>query len=432
MNKIKLIIKREYITKVRRRSFIVMSLLGPLFLVLVFAIIAFLASINTDNKVIGVYDETSFFVDAFKSDPGIKYVYFPTTGLREVIDTAEARGYYGLIHIPFNADNNLDEISSSIEYFSNKTPLNSVIAKLKDNIGDKIWSLKLNKLGTSVKIVEDADVDVSMRYVSYHGELKNSKIGLMQMATGAMAGIMIYMFIFVYGVQVMRSVIEEKTNRIVEVIISSVKPFELMMGKILGSALVGLTRFATWTILSGVLLSIVKSAFGIDAPNKEIIDSTINPEFENEIHEVIISLFDLNYVLIVGAFAFFFTSGYLLYSAMFASVGAAVDSETDTQQFMLPVTLPLIIALYSGLMVLENPNGPVAFWLSMIPFTSPVVMMARIPFDVPAWELITSMLILVASFVLITILASKIYKTGILMYGNKPTYKELWKWIRHS
>jgi len=418
-------------TKVRRKSFVVMTILGPLLFVGVFAIIAFLASVNKKHKVIGVYDETSLFVDVFESDMETEYVYFPTTGLKSVIDTIQAKEYYGLIHIPFNIGNNLDKISSSIEFLSDDTPSISTTEFVKGKIEDRIRSLKLVELGTSNEIVNKANVDVSMRYINYSGELKNSKLGLIQIAVGAFAGIMIYMFIFIYGVQVMRSVIEEKTNRIVEVIISSVKPFELMMGKIIGSALVGLTQFFLWTILSGILMAVAKSAFGIEAPTKQALAKS-NPEIDSKMQEVMLSLIELDYALILGAFVFFFLGGYLLYSALFAAIGSAVDSETDTQQFMLPITLPLIIAMYSGFMVLENPNGPVAFWMSMIPFTSPVVMMARIPFDVPTWEIVVSMMILIIGFVLTTMLAAKIYKTGILMYGKKPTYRELWKWIRHS
>ncbi|MCK5782315.1 MAG: ABC transporter permease [Flavobacteriales bacterium] len=435
MNKIKLIVKREYITKVRTRSFIMMSLLGPLFLVIVFGLIAFMASLNGDNKVIAIYDETSLFTDAFKDGVGLEFDYMPTLGLKEAIDSADERGYYGLLYLPFGAEKELEEGKCSMTYYSDTTPLMSISSHVRDDFEDRVWALKLKGHPDYSAIRgenQHPDVDVDVKFISYKGELKNSKNGIILMVIGALSGIMIYMFIFVYGVQVMKSVLEEKTNRIVEVIISSVKPFELMMGKIIGSALVGLTRFGLWTVLSGILLSIAKNAFGIESPSNKIIEEVVNPEFENEMHEIIMSILDLNYYLIIGAFTFFFLAGYLLYSAMFAAVGAAVDAETDTQQFVLPITLPLILALYSGIMVLENPHGPIAFWLSIIPFTSPIVMMARIPFDVPTWEIVLSMSILSVSFIFTTILAAKIYKTGILMYGNKVTYKDLWKWIRNS
>lgn len=427
---IKLIIEREYMTKVRRRSFIVMTILGPLLFVGVFAIIAFLASVNKDNKTIAVFDETSLFVDTFKSDDETNYLYVPTTDLKSVINDVKSNSYYGIIHIPFK-NNNIDSIASSVEFLSDDTPSISVTNSIESKIKDKIRDIKLLDLGTNSNIVDKANVDVNMRYVNYNGELKNSDIGGIQIAIGAISGILIYMFIFIYGVQVMRSVIEEKTNRIIEVIISSVKPFDLMMGKIIGSALVGLTQFTLWTIFSSVIFSFAKKYFGIGAPSEQILANS-NPEMDGRMEALLTSIFEIDFTLILGTFIFFFLGGYLLYSALFAAIGSAVDSETDTQQFMLPITLPLIIAMYSGFMVLENPNGPVAFWLSMIPFTSPIVMMARIPFDVPTWQIFLSMAFLIIGFILTTILAAKIYKTGILMYGKKPTYTEIWKWIRYS
>jgi ABC-2 type transport system permease protein len=429
-NKIKLIIEREYMTKVRRKSFIVMTILGPLLFVGVFGIIAFLASVNKDNKTIVVYDETSMFTDTFKDTESTNYEYVPTSGIKEVIEKVKKNEYYGIIHIPFRL-NNLDSIAKSVEFLSDETPAISVTSSIENKIKGTIRELKLVELGTSEEVVDKANVNVEMRYVNYNGELKDTEFTSIKIVIGAISGMMIYMFIFIYGVQVMRSVIEEKTNRIIEVIISSVKPFELMMGKIVGSALVGLTQFVLWTILSSIIFSVAKGYFGIGKPSNQVI-AEVTPEMTNKMQLLLTSIFEMNFALIVGAFLFFFLGGYLLYSALFAAVGSAVDSETDTQQFMLPITLPLIIAIYSGFMVLENPNGPVAFWLSMIPFTSPIVMMARIPFDVPIWQIVLSMGILIIGFILTTLLASKIYRTGILMYGKKPSYSEIWKWIRHS
>lgn len=429
-NKIKLIIEREYLTKVRRKSFIVMTILGPLLFVGVFGIIAFLASVNKADKTIVVYDETSLFLDVFKSDADTHYKYVPTIGIRDVIEDVKANSYYGIIHIPFKS-NNLNDIAGAVEFLSDDTPSMSVIKSISNKIEDKIRELKLVELGTSKDIVSKAHIDVNMRYINYNGELKNSDLGAIQIAIGAISGLLIYMFIFIYGVQVMRSVIEEKTNRIVEVIISSVKPFELMMGKIFGSALVGLTQFILWSILTSIIFSVAKGYFGIEASGEQMIANS-NPEMNNNMQLLLASIFEIDFGIILGTFAFFFLGGYLLYSALFAAIGSAVDSETDTQQFMLPITLPLIIAMYSGFMVLENPNGPVAFWLSMIPFTSPIVMMARIPFDVPTWQLLLSMALLVLGFVMTTLLAAKIYRTGVLMYGKKPTYSEIWKWLRYK
>ncbi len=429
-SKIKLIIEREYITKVRRKSFVVMTILGPLLFVGVFAIIAFLSGVNKDHKEIAVYDETSLFVDTFKNSAEMEYIYYPTTGIDAVIDSVEANNYYGLIYIPLKSSN-LDSIASSVEFLSNEMPSMTVSKSIKSIISNRIRRLKYVELGTSADIVDKAEVDVDMNFVNYNGVVKDSSIGMIQIGIGAFAGILIYMFIFVYGVQVMRSVIEEKTNRIIEVIISSVKPFELMMGKIIGAALVGLTQFLLWAIFSSVFFAFAQNYFGVSQPQNNVILENTNPELDSKMQDVLVTLLHLDFGLILGAFLFFFLGGYLLYSALFAAVGSAVDAEADTQQFMLPITLPLIIAMYSSFMVLENPHGPVAFWLSMIPLTSPIVMMARIPFDVPTWQILLSAALLILGFVITTLLAAKIYKTGILMYGKKPSYKEIWKWIRY-
>ena len=428
-NKIKLIIEREYMTKVRRKSFVVMTLLGPLLFVGVFAIIAFLASVNKDSKTIAIYDETSLFVNTFKSTSELDYIYLPTHGISSAIDTSEANNYYGILYVPMKQ--NLDETVSSIEFISKDTPSILLTDKISKKIENTVREIKLLDLGISKQLVDKANVNVSINLVDNRGTTISTSSRLIQVGVGALSGLLIYMFIFIYGVQVMRSVIEEKTNRIIEVIISSVKPYQMMMGKIIGSALVGLTQFLLWSILSFTLFSVVSSMFGIERPGHNI-PSVSGSVMNYNMEDLLVSILDMNYVFILGMFIFFFLAGYLLYSALFAAIGSAVDSETDTQQFMFPITLPLIIAMYSGFMVLENPDGPVAFWMSMIPFTSPIVMMVRIPFGVPTWEIILSMGLLVLGFVLTTLLAAKIYRTGILMYGKKVTYKEIWKWLRHS
>jgi ABC-2 type transport system permease protein len=264
------------------------------------------------------------------------------------------------------------------------------------------------------------------------------------MGVGFGTGILIYLFIFLYGVQVMRGVVEEKTSRIVEVIISSVKPFQLMLGKIIGIAMVGLTQFILWTILTFILVFIGQFFFiqELNITDNPVVQQTMptmpgqmkaTQNFNySEAKEILNDLQNIPFLKIISAFIFYFLGGYLLYSAMFAAIGAAVDNEADTQQFMAPVTIPLVFAFIAGQFIIQNPEGPLSFWLSIIPFTSPVVMMVRLPFEVPLWELFLSMALLVAGFIFMTWLAGKIYRTGILMYGKKATYKELWKWLRYS
>ena len=261
------------------------------------------------------------------------------------------------------------------------------------------------------------------------------------MAIGIFSGILIYFFIFLFGSQVMRGVIEEKTSRIIEVIVSSVKPFQLMMGKIIGIALVGLTQLLLWVVLTFSIVSIFQVSFSGNLPsNKTEILSTNNPlqqidaekniNLDNgKINEVFEAIFSIDYATIILSFIFFFLFGYLIYAALFAAIGSAVDSESDTQQFMLPITIPLIFSIVMAQVIIQNPDGPLAFWLSIIPLTSPIIMMIRIPFGVPAFDLILSMTLLVLGFIGTTWMAGKIYRTGILMYGKKVNYKELWKWL---
>jgi ABC-2 type transport system permease protein len=252
---------------------------------------------------------------------------------------------------------------------------------------------------------------------------------------GMFGSILIYLFIFLYGVQVMRGVIEEKNNRIVEVIISSVRPFQLMMGKIVGIALVGLTQFVLWVVLTMAINGVISQKMMTDKSSVSAteISAQANANVDNEMMTDVLSAVNtINFPLLIGTFLFYFLAGYLLYSALFAAIGSAVDSEAETQQFMFPVTIPLIFSfVLASSAVVNNPDGPIAFWLSMIPLTSPVVMMVRIPFGVPAWQLITSMILLILGFIGTVWLAAKIYRTGILMYGKKVTFKEMLKWLKY-
>ena len=270
------------------------------------------------------------------------------------------------------------------------------------------------------------------------------------MIIGYLSGFLIYLFIFMFGAQVMRGVIEEKTSRIIEVIISSVKPFQLMMGKIIGIAFVGLTQFLLWVILTIMIVTGVKSAVFPEKDASQIkaqtelistagsmqniqgIDAVDAEQSMSEIENIFGSIENINFGIILGSFLFFFIGGYLLYAALFAAIGSAVDSEADTQQFMLPITIPLILSIIVMMNAIQTPDSPIAFWFSIIPFTSPVIMMVRIPFGVPYWQLFLSMGLLIITFIGATWVAAKIYRTGILMYGKKTTYKELWKWLRYK
>jgi ABC-2 type transport system permease protein len=295
--------------------------------------------------------------------------------------------------------------------------------------------LKLRELGIDPKAIEGAKttISISTLVISDSGDQKSSS--KLNTVLGFASGGLIYIFIFIYGSMVMRGVIEEKSSRIVEVIISSVKPFQLMLGKIIGVAATGLTQFLLWIILTFVIISVAQATI-IPA---EFDPSAIGTGAEvaayggnADIAAFMEALATINFPLVIGCFIFFFLGGYLLYSSLFAAIGSAVDNESDSQQFMMPVTVPLILSFVIGTKVAENPDGPIAFWFSLIPLTSPIVMMVRIPFGVPTWELVLSMILLIAGFLGTTWLASRIYRVGILMYGKKVSWGELIKWMRYK
>jgi ABC-2 type transport system permease protein len=335
-------------------------------------------------------------------------------------------------------------------------------AYIKTVMGKQLEELKLEakikdlKLGEDAKLTTDdilrsinASVDISTIKIGNEGKEEKSYPEV-SMILGMFSGILIYFFIFLFGSQVMRGVIEEKTNRIIEVIISSVKPFQLMMGKITGIGLVGLTQFLLWVILTGTIITVGISSFSSKIKSGSATEQMIQSQTKGmnamqlsnttdtsklsgeQSNEVISAIQSIDFPVMIGMFLFFFLFGYLLYAALFAAVGSAVDSEADTQQFMLPLTVPLILSIIMAQYVIQEPQGPIAFWFSIIPLTSPVIMMIRIPFGVPYYQIILSMTLLVAGFLGTTWLAAKIYRTGILMYGKKVSYSELWKWLKYK
>ena len=445
MNKIALIIQREYLTRVRKKSFLVMTVLGPILFAAFMVLPAWFATMeDKEVRTIAVLDSTNIFYDVLPETEFIKFTYPKGVTLEQLQETIETSGYSAILFIPHN----ILASNTSILY-SSKQPSLSISMHIKNSIEKEIENqkLKANNIENLDEILKSIKTDINLRSVTWdeEGKLKESNTGL-AMGIGYGSGMLVYFFIFLFGSQVMRGVIEEKTNRIVEVIVSSVKPFELMMGKIVGVGLVGLTQFVLWILLTFLFVggvqkvlfpdlskTVTEKALSQDIMNSTIADpSSINFEEKEPqiLEEIFSSLKDVNYVLILGMFIFYFLGGYLLYASFFAIIGSAVDNEADTQQFMLPVTLPLIIAIFVMINTINNPDGPLAFWFSMIPLTSPVVMMVRIPFHPAAWEIIVSATILILTFIGSTWMAGKIYRTGILMYGKKASYKELWKWLR--
>lgn len=439
MNKIWLVIQREYLTRVKKRSFLIMTILGPLLMGGIFSAVFLLDKVDTEVKTIAVIDQTHIFKGKFKSNERIIFEY-PELSLDSARKYVKQDGKFGVLFIP--ATDKLSSLEKAVTFYSESQPGFDVISKIKFTIEKEINTYKYIEAGIDEKKLNEIKTDVDIRTM----DLENKETSTpLTSGLGFAGGLLIYLFIFIYGAMVMRGVLEEKTNRIVEVIISSIKPFQLMMGKIIGVAMVGLTQFLLWVILSTVIYSAVTSVMVKDKTEQVQtmmkMNAAGNADLQNASQEDVYPadagtklsemMSSINFPLLIGMFIFYFLGGYLLYSALFAAIGAAVDSETDTQQFMFPVTIPLIIAYVAAANVMNNPQGNVGFWFSLIPFTSPIVMMVRIPFGVPWTEVATSMLLLIAGFIFTTWLAGRIYRTGILMYGKKVSYKELWKWIRY-
>jgi len=445
MNKILLIIQREYLTRVKKRSFLIMTLLTPILIGAIIVVPVWMMnnSDTTEKRIAIITDNGQKLPSVIPDTKYLKFDYLDNIPFEEIKKDFRARGYYGVLYIsPLVAS-----VPTAVQLVSDKQPPIDVIMHIENSLEKEIERQKLQSFNISdideiMKAVE-TNIQVQTIKINEEGVEKKSSTGI-TMGIAYIAGFLIYMFVFMFGSQVMRGVIEEKTNRIVEVIVSSVKPFQLMMGKIVGIALVGLTQFTLWVVLSGAIFSMVQASVmpkNISQPlsQQSILSSTPVPQQSapaitemNEAQKLVEAISTVNWLGIIGLFIFFFIGGYLLYASLFAAIGSAVDNETDTQQFMLPITIPLILALFVMINAFQNPDSQIAFWFSLIPFTSPIVMMARIPFGVPPAEIIISMILLVITFVFTTWLSAKIYRVGILMYGKKPTWKELMKWINYK
>jgi ABC-2 type transport system permease protein len=432
MNKLLLIIKREFIAKVRNKSFIVMTFLSPLLFVGIGVFVGYLSSMKADMKTIAIHDATGRFAHEFKSDKEFKYIDLSQVDMRVLKDSIVKESFEGLLVIPKSSDNAI--LQKSIQYISNESPSSSFIEKTQNKISKIITeeNFNNNKLDTVAYNNAEAKVEINLEKATGEEALKG--INEIKIIIGGAFGYLIMMFIVIYGNMVMRSVIEEKTSRIIEVIISSVKPFQLMMGKIIGTSMAGVLQFLIWAIIGTFLYFGISVVLGVPMGHKV-------PTLSNE-QMTIMNSFNLETIKIylqeipllkMGiCFIIYFIGGYFLYSSFYASIGAAVDNETDSQQFLLPIIMPLILGVYIGFFtVMNDPHGTIATVFSMIPLTSPIVMMMRIPFGVPLWQIILSMVILFATFIGVVWFAAKIYRVGILMYGKKPTWKELIKWMKY-
>jgi ABC-2 type transport system permease protein len=438
MSIISLIIKREFITKVRNKSFIVMTFLSPLLFVALAAFVAYLSSMKADTKRIAVHDESGLFIKEFtsKNDKTAEYKYLDLSAIdfKALKDSIANESFEGLLFIPKLT--NPQDFEKNIQYVSNNSPSLSFIERAQSLIATKLTKINLINAKLDILAINKAKANVNINLTKATGEETVKGLNEIKIGIGGAFGYLIMMFIIIYGNMVMRSVIEEKTSRIVEIIISSVKPFQLMIGKIVGTALAGLLQFFIWAIIGLSLLFAISLFFGVNvAPTAKIspeIMQAAQQEMAGTAQMYLQELWNLPIASILIGFVVYFIGGYFLYSSFYAAIGAAVDNQTDSQQFLLPVIMPLILSVYVGFFtVINDPHGTVAVVFSMIPLTSPIVMLMRIPFGVPLWQIVISVTLLVGTFFSVVWFAAKIYRIGILMYGKKPTWGELYKWLQY-
>ena len=419
MKNLSIITQREYLNKVRNKSFVIMTFVSPLILIIFGALVAYLTQVNNSGaaKEIVVLDESGLFEGTFKPTESATYEYRTGGSLKDAKAAVLAKGKYGLLYIP-------NDSLPQVQFFSEETPPLSLVNTLTQAVENTLFQKNLTAKGIKAADIEKAKTKVNLQLENFTGERSSEIDSILKIAIGGAAGYLIFMFIIIYGNLIMRSVIEEKTNRIVEIIISSVRPQTLLLGKIFGSSLAGLTQFAIWIVIGGVGLALLPSFFPVAAPRVGELPMS-------DMSSILTAVSHFPFAELSLLFLLFFIGGYLLYSAIFATIGAMVDNETDTQQFIIPVLLPLILAVYVGMYsVIEEPHGTVSVVFSYISLTSPVVMLMRVPFGVAWWEVLLSLLALYASFLLVIRLAGKIYRIGILIYGKKASYKDIWKWLR--
>ena len=440
MSKISLIIKREYTTRVMKKSFIILTFLTPLLFAGMITVPLWLSNIkDSTKKHIVVIDRTNIYSQVLKSNETYEFDFVdkPAEDVKKENEGKDEKEFTALLLITDNLANNPKAATLYSEKQVNLELKNYISGLLNQYV--ELQKLASYNIPNLKEMVEKSKANIDIPTIKW-GEDGDNKEGSAELALviGMISAFVIYMFIVIYGAQVMGGVVQEKTSRIVEVMISSVKPFELMMGKIIGIAMVGLTQFLMWLILTIAISTAAGSLFGgnldmeaLQQANQMGMSASPMSQNPNEIQQVFAMLHGFDFMQIIVLFVVYFLGGYLLYASLFAAVGSAVDSETDTQQFSLPLTLPIIFGIYAAIYSAQNPDGPLAFWCSMIPFTSPIVMMVRLPFDVPVWQIILSLSILVLSFIGTTWMAGKIYRTGILMYGKKASWKEMWKWLRY-
>ena len=434
MNKIFIVAGREFFTRIQSRTFIVMSILGPLLFGLFVLVPVLMAKWNNDSTTVWVHDPSGQLSDAFQDQNGLKFQALPqgtlsngvlvpadSANIRELLEDQDA----GLLHLQA-PDSNLNV---EARYYSAQAAGLKITERIQSALNDRLYRLRMERQGLDPKVIESLRAEVQLQTSVWTDQGSEDSHTETAMLLGFGAALLMYMFIFMYGSMVMRGVIEEKASRVMELLVSTTKPFELMMGKILGIASVGLFQFVLWLLL-GTAISTAIGAMGLGSgPGTASVPGTVNSLPADAQADWMQILGQMPWETIIPFFLFYFLGGYFLYAALFAAVGSAVDSEGDSQQLMLPISLPIILSFVASQFVMQNPHGSLAFWMSMIPLTSPVVMVVRLPFGVPGWELALSMFLLVAAFVLAVWLAGRIFRIGVLMYGQKVSFNLLRKWL---
>ena len=435
MNNIFLITKREFLTQVKKKSFIILTLLAPVMIIAFGAVIGLMFKANESHTIIEVVDNSGIFKDQLKSTDKINYVFVPIIEKKTKIKNLKGNeSLDGILILPEMNSQNFDDLEKNTRLVINTKIGFDTKQRIISDISNVVKKEKIKQLGIAESQLNNLDKSFDLKTINVSDDNKEDSDLTFGVKTGLSMGLMYvtFMFIIIYGVRVMRSVLEEKNNRVVEIIISSVKPFELMMGKILGVTMVALTQFIIWISMSVIGALILNTGFSsiqknIPGGDEDMMSKLDVAQIATQVSH---SLLELNFPLIIFVFIVFFLLGYIFYSSIYAAIGSAVDNETETQQFTLFAILPLTLGMYGSFSVMNNPDGPLGVWLSIIPFTSPVAMIARIPYGVPAWQIALSIGLLLVTTIFMIFLAGKIYRVGILMYGNKATLKELWKWIR--
>jgi len=412
-----------------------MTFLSPLLFVGMAVLVGYLSTMNKDSVTqIAIHDEAGLLRKEFKNDKFTNYTDLSLLPLKVAKDTA-SKSYEGLLYIP--KVSSVQELKEKVEYISEDSPSLDFISDVEEVIDSVITQENLKVLGFDADKIDKAKADSSLKLSKFSGEESLKGLNEIKVIIGGLFGYLIMMFIVIYGNFVMRSVIEEKTSRIIEIIISSVKPYQLMMGKIIGNSLAGILQFLIWAIVGALLFFIASTFLGLQmgassTMSPEMMEAAGNVDKMAKIQMYLNEIANLPLATLIISFIIYFIGGYFLYSSFYAAIGAAVDSETDSQQFLLPIIMPLILGVYIGFFtVINDPHGTIATVFSIIPLTSPIVMLMRIPFGVPLWQLALSVVLLYGTFIFVVWFAAKIYRVGILMYGKKPTWKELYKWLKY-